>query len=77
MAWPVAALISRFVARLRYPTLFKLTLALAAISWLWPFDPIPFVDEIVTALALTLLARWKRDDGEVIDVTPSATRRPD
>lgn len=60
MAWPIAAVLTKFIDRLRFPTLFRLTLALAAISWLWPFDPIPFIDEIVTALALALLARWKR-----------------
>ncbi|MCB1554122.1 MAG: hypothetical protein KDJ14_09980 [Xanthomonadales bacterium] len=64
MALPLAGLIVGFLERLRFPTLFKITLVLAAISWLWPFDPIPFVDEIVTGLGLLLLARIKRRDEE-------------
>lgn len=70
MAWPVTAVLTRFIDRLRFPTLFKITLALAAVSWLWPFDPIPFVDEILTALALALLARWKRPDSELGEIAP-------
>ena len=57
--------------KLRYPTLFKITAALMLLSWLLP-DPIPFIDEIVTALATLMLASWKRRDepprrGEVIE----------
>ncbi len=44
---------------LRYPALFKLTATAFAISLLWPFDPIPFVDEIVLGLGTLLLANWK------------------
>lgn len=62
MALPFASLAVGFLDRLRFPTLFKITLVLAAVSWLWPFDPIPFVDEIVTGLGLLLLARMKRRD---------------
>lgn len=66
-----------FARRLRYPTLFKVTAVLFAISLLWPFDPIPFIDEILLGLGTLLLANWKnRDaksptgrviDGEVVD----------
>ncbi|HLS83269.1 MAG TPA: DUF6116 family protein [Arenimonas sp.] len=49
-----------FASRLRFPTLFKITLVLMLISWLWPFDPVPFLDEIVTALATLVLASWKK-----------------
>lgn len=45
--------------KLRHPTLFKLTAAAFAISVLWPFDPIPFIDEIVLGLGTLLLANWK------------------
>lgn len=45
--------------RLRYPTLFKFTAAAFAVSVLWPFDPIPFIDEIVLGLGTLLLANWK------------------
>jgi hypothetical protein len=54
--------------RLRHPTLFKLTAAAFAVSVLWPFDPIPFIDEIVLGLGTLLLANWKsRKGGNPID----------
>ena len=62
-----------FARRLRYPTLFKVTAVLFAVSVLWPFDPIPFIDEILLGLGTLLLANWKDRDatpprkGEVID----------
>jgi hypothetical protein len=49
--------------RLRHPTLFKLTAAAFAVSVLWPFDPIPFIDEIVLGLGTLLLANWKSRKG--------------
>ena len=48
-----------FARRLRYPTLFTVTAALFAISLLWPFDPIPLIDEILLGLGTLLLANWK------------------
>ncbi len=44
--------------RLRYPTLFKLTAALFAITLVVP-DPVPFVDELLFGLGTLLLANWK------------------
>lgn len=58
----------RWAGKLRYPTLFKLTATLFAISLLWPFDPIPLVDEILLGLGTLLLANWK--SRRVIDVEP-------
>lgn len=49
----------RWAGRLRHPTLFKLTAVLFAISLLWPFDPIPLIDEIILGLSTLLLANWK------------------
>lgn len=49
-----------YASRLRFPTLFKVTVALMLVSWLWPFDPIPFIDEIATALATLVLVNWKK-----------------
>ncbi len=46
--------------KLRYPTLFKVTAIAFAISILWPFDPIPLIDELVLGLSTLLLANWKR-----------------
>ena len=48
-----------YARRLRYPTLFKVTAVLFAISLLWPFDPIPLIDEILLGLGTLLLANWK------------------
>lgn len=62
MTNPLTAPLVGFASKLRFPTLFKLTVALMLVSWLWPFDPIPFIDEIVTALAALVLANWKRRD---------------
>ena len=59
---PFTAPLVAFASRLRYPTLFKLTVGLMLVSWLWPFDPIPLVDEIATALAVLVLGGWKRRD---------------
>lgn len=57
---PLTAPLVDFASRLRYPTLFKITVILMLVSWLWPFDPIPLIDEIATALAVLLLANWRR-----------------
>lgn len=46
--------------KLRYPTLFKFTAIAFAISMLWPFDPVPFIDELVLGLGTLLLANWKQ-----------------
>ena len=59
-----------YAGRLRFPTLFKVTVGLMLVSWLWPFDPIPFIDEIVTALSVMVLANWRKPaprPGETID----------
>ena len=59
MAHPLTGPLVGFASRLRFPTLFKITVGLMLVSWLWPFDPIPFIDEIATALAAVVLASWK------------------
>lgn len=59
MANPLLLPLLNWARKLRYPTLFKLTAFLFALSFLWPFDPIPFIDEIVTALAALVLASWR------------------
>jgi hypothetical protein len=63
MANPLTAPVLTYASRLRFPTLFKITLALMVLSWLLP-DPIPFLDEIVTAMATLVLASWKRPAGQ-------------
>jgi hypothetical protein len=57
---PIAAVIARFAARLRYPTLFWVTAALFALDLAVP-DVLPFADEILLALGTLLLARLKKD----------------
>ena len=59
MANPLMLPLLNWARKLRYPALFKLTAAAFAISVLWPFDPIPFIDEIVLGLGTLLLANWK------------------
>ncbi|HET6397863.1 MAG TPA: DUF6116 family protein [Pseudoxanthomonas sp.] len=59
MANPLLLPFLEWARRLRFPTLFKLTAAAFAISVLWPFDPVPFLDEIVLGLGTLLLANWK------------------
>lgn len=59
MANPLLLPLLNWARGLRYPTLFKMTAAAFAISVLWPFDPIPFIDEIVLGLGTLLLANWK------------------
>ena len=59
MANPLLLPLIGWARKLRYPTLFKVTAVAFAISVLWPFDPIPFIDEIVLGLGTLLLANWK------------------
>lgn len=59
MANPFLLPLLAWARKLRHPTLFKLTAIAFAISVLWPFDPIPFIDEIVLGLGTLLLANWK------------------
>ena len=61
MANPLLLPLLNWARKLRYPTLFKLTAALFAISVLLPpgVDPIPFLDEILFGLGTLLLANWK------------------
>ena len=70
MANPLLLPLLNWARKLRYPTLFKLTAFLFALSVLWPFDPIPLVDEIVLGLGTLLLANWKRRG---LDAPPTPT----
>jgi hypothetical protein len=56
---PIAALIARFAARLRYPQLFWLTAALFALDLLIP-DVIPFADELLLGFGTLLLAGLRK-----------------
>jgi len=58
MATPLLLPLLNWARKLRYPTLFKITAAVFAITLFIP-DPIPFVDEILLGLGTLLLANWK------------------
>jgi len=62
VANPLLLPMLEWARRLRYPTLFKITAGLFALSVLLPpgIDPIPFLDELVFGLGTLLLANWKR-----------------
>ena len=62
MVLPVLGVVSTYLSRLRHPTLFKLMAGLMLVSWLWPFDPIPFIDEIITLTATLWLSQLKKPD---------------
>jgi Family of unknown function (DUF6116) len=64
---PIVAPVLAYASRLRFPTLFKITLGLMLLSWLLP-DPLPFLDEIATALAMLVLANWRLPKGQ--EATP-------
>lgn len=59
MANPMLLPFLHWARRLRYPTLFKITAGLFALTLVIP-DPVPFVDEILFGLGSLLLANWKR-----------------
>jgi len=70
----VLGMLPKMVRGLRFPQLFVLTFALFILDVLIP-DLIPFIDEILLALASLLLASWKKTppasgSGPVIDLPP-------
>lgn len=77
MPSPLLAPVIAFARRLRYPTLFKLTAALFALTLLVP-DPLPFIDELLLGLGTLLLATWKdRDKENEREVLEGEARRED
>ena len=72
MSLPLLGVASTFLGRLRHPTLFKLMAGLMLVSWLWPFDPIPFIDEIITLTATLWLSQLKKPDPAKPPKSPSA-----
>jgi hypothetical protein len=54
----VAALLERFLPRLRFPYLFVVLAALLAVDLLVP-DPIPLIDEVTLALLTFLVGSWR------------------
>ncbi len=58
MTHPATGPLMGFASRLKFPTLFFITLGLWAINLVIP-DPLPLVDEIVMGLLTLMLATWK------------------
>jgi len=74
MASPLLLPLLNWARKLRYPTLFKITAALFALTLFMP-DPLPFVDEILLALGTLLLANWKNRKSPRTFDTDSRARR--
>jgi hypothetical protein len=74
MATPLLIPLFNWARKLRYPTLFKITAALFALTLVIP-DPLPFFDEILLGLGALLLANWKNRKGPaVIDASDESRR---
>lgn len=58
MANPIKRALLAYAGRLRFPTLFLITLGLFAVDLVVP-DPIPFLDEIMLGLGTLLFASWR------------------
>ena len=56
---PIKRALLAYAGRLRFPTLFLITLALFAADLVVP-DPIPFLDEIMLGLGTLLFASWRK-----------------
>jgi len=59
MASPLTGPFLAYAARLRFPTLFKVTLALFLLDLFIP-DFIPFADEILLGLGALILSNWQK-----------------
>lgn len=73
MANPATGTIMGYASRLRFPTLFMITLGLWAVNMIIP-DPLPLIDEIVMGLVTLMLATWKKpQDTRPVADRPGAT----
>lgn len=71
---PAAALLLRYLGRLRFPWLFALTATLFLIDLVVP-DVIPLADELLLGLATLLFASWRKRSVERSGRTSAATPR--
>lgn len=55
---PATGPLMGFASRLKFPTLFFITLGLWALNMVIP-DPVPLIDELVLGLLTLMLATWK------------------
>lgn len=63
MTTPLLGPFLAYAAKLRFPTLFKITLAVFLLDLLIP-DLLPFADEILLGLGALLLANFQKPAGE-------------
>ena len=56
---PIKRVVLAYAGRLRFPSLFLITLALFGIDLVVP-DPVPFIDEIMLGLMTLLFASWRK-----------------
>jgi hypothetical protein len=56
---PIVKLVSRFAAKLRFPTLFMITACLFVVDLVIP-DLIPFADEVLLGLGTLLLGSLRK-----------------
>ncbi|CAN5246642.1 hypothetical protein BH11PSE14_BH11PSE14_19140 [soil metagenome] len=59
MANPLLGPVLVYASRLRFPTLFMITLVLFVVDVIIP-DFVPFADEILLGLGTLLLSTWKK-----------------
>lgn len=79
MTSPLIGPFLAYAARLRFPTLFKITLAVFVLDLLIP-DLLPFADEVLLGLGALLLSNLRKPDEEApprvertpIDVEPTS-----
>jgi len=57
-AFPVAALVNRFMSGVRFPWLFTILAGLLVIDLVIP-DPVPFIDEVILTMLTVLAASWR------------------
>ncbi len=59
MATPLLGPLLAYASRLRFPTLFLITIVLFVVDVIIP-DIVPFADEILLGLGTLLLSTWKK-----------------
>ena len=75
MANPLTGPFLAYAARLRFPTLFKITVAVFFLDLLIP-DFIPFADEIILGLGALILSNWQKPAPERPPIDVEAGPKP-
>ena len=75
MTNPLTGPFLAYAARLRFPTLFKITLGIFLVDLVIP-DFIPFVDEILLGLGALLFASWQKRQEPVAEELPVIEHEP-